>query len=297
LLRQHQGRAAQPTACTIDSQMIKAHDTVGKATSGYHGGKKITGRGRHVADDTEGWLLALVVTAASASDKAGAKILLIRLFDAFATLKIMWVDTGCNGKPLARYALTVAAITVEVVDHTSPHSFQVLRRRWVVERTLGRLMRYRRLAPLINLLYLQALAARVVGRHGSSARSVRVAARYRAWRIPDGLVLLADLAALVIRSHRLVGHARRYGAGLTVTPAARPSAATATRTKLSAATACPACCTTHARRAITSPGRRTRTSPMRTARCSAASVTPYRSAVRRGRAAPPDRPGVSAVQA
>jgi transposase len=126
--------------------MVKAHDTVGKATSGYHGGKKITGRGRHLAVDTEGWLLALVVTAASVSDKAGAKILLIKLFDAFCALKLMWADTGYNGRPLARYAQAAAAITVEVVARTSPHSFQVLRRRWVVERTFGWLMRYRRLA-------------------------------------------------------------------------------------------------------------------------------------------------------
>jgi transposase len=146
LLRRHQGRAAEPTACIIDSQMVKAHDTAGKATSGYHGGKKVTGRGRHVAVDAEGWLLALVVTAASVSDKAGAKFLLIRLFDAFSTLRIMWADSGYNGKPLARYAQAVAAVTVEVVARTSPHSFQVLRRRWVVERTFGWLMRYRRLA-------------------------------------------------------------------------------------------------------------------------------------------------------
>ena len=146
LLRQHQGRAAQPTACIVDSQMVKAHDTVSKATSGYHGGKKVTGRGRHLAVDTEGWLLALVVTAASVSDKAGAKLLLIKLFDAFSTLRLMWADTGYNGRPLARYAMSVAAITVEVVARTSPHSFQVLRRRWVVERTFGWLMRYRRLA-------------------------------------------------------------------------------------------------------------------------------------------------------
>ena len=126
--------------------MVKAHDTVGRTTSGYHGGKKITGRGRHLAVDTEGWLLALVVTAASVSDKAGAKLLLIKLFDAFSTLKIMWADTGYDGKPLARYAQAAAAITVEVVARTSPHSFQVLRRRWVVERTFGWLMRYRRLA-------------------------------------------------------------------------------------------------------------------------------------------------------
>jgi transposase len=146
LLRAHQGRAAQPSACIVDSQMVKAHDTVGKKTSGYHGGKKITGRGRHLAVDCEGWLLALVVTAASASDKAGAKLLIIKLFDTFSTLRIMWADSGYDGRPLARYALAAAAITVEVVRRTAPHSFQVLRRRWVVERTFGWLMRYRRLA-------------------------------------------------------------------------------------------------------------------------------------------------------
>jgi transposase len=46
MLRQHQGRAAQPSACIVDSQIVKCADTVGKKTSGYHGGKKITGRGR-----------------------------------------------------------------------------------------------------------------------------------------------------------------------------------------------------------------------------------------------------------
>ena len=146
LLRQHQGRAAQPSACIVDSQIVKAHDTVPRKTSGYHGGKKITGRGRHLAVDAEGWLLALVVTAASVSDKAGAKLLLIKLFDAFTTLKIMWADSGYDDAPLARYARAAAAITVEVVRRTAPHSFQVLRRRWVIERTFGWLMRYRRLA-------------------------------------------------------------------------------------------------------------------------------------------------------
>ena len=57
----------------------------------------------------------------------------------------MWADAGYDGVPLARYAKAVAAITVEVVKRTSPHSFQVLRRRWVIERTFGWLMRYRRL--------------------------------------------------------------------------------------------------------------------------------------------------------
>lgn len=51
----------------VDSQIVKAADTVGKASRGFHGGKKINGRGRHAAVDVEGWLLAVVVTAASPS--------------------------------------------------------------------------------------------------------------------------------------------------------------------------------------------------------------------------------------
>ena len=82
---------------------MKCADTVGKATSGYHGGKKITGRGRHLIVDTEGWLLALAVTAASVSDKAGAPLLVTaRLIALFTTLKLMWADSGYDGDPAAR---------------------------------------------------------------------------------------------------------------------------------------------------------------------------------------------------
>jgi transposase len=145
-LRGHQGRAAQPTACIVDSQIVKCADTVPMATRGYHGGKKITGRGRHAAVDVEGWLLAIVVTAASVSDKAGLKLLVIKLFNAVGTLQIMWADSGYDGAPIAAFVKTAATITLEVVKRTSPHSFQVVRRRWVIERTFGWLMRYRRLA-------------------------------------------------------------------------------------------------------------------------------------------------------
>jgi transposase len=145
-LREHQGRGAGPTACIVDSQIVKCADTVPQASRGYHGGKKITGRGRHAAVDVEGWLLAIVVTAASVSDKAGLKLLVIKLFNAMGTLQIMWADSGYGGAPIAAFVKTAAAITLEVVQRTSPHSFQVVRRRWVIERTFGWLMRYRRLA-------------------------------------------------------------------------------------------------------------------------------------------------------
>jgi len=145
-LRGIRGRNREPSACVIDSQIVKCADTVGKATSGYHGGKKITGRGRHAVVDTEGWLLAVVVTAASVSDKAGAKLLADRLAVLFTGLRLMWADACYDGKPLREFMLAAAGITIEIVKRPSPHSFQVIRRRWVVERTFGWLMRYRRLA-------------------------------------------------------------------------------------------------------------------------------------------------------
>jgi transposase len=145
-LRGHQGRQAEPTACIIDSQIVKCADTVPAATSGYHRGKKIKGRGRHLVVDTEGWLLALVVTAASASDKAGAKLLAGRLAVLFSTLQLMWADACCDKRPLRKFMKETAGITLEIVKRASPHTFQVIRRRWVIERTFGWLTRHRRLA-------------------------------------------------------------------------------------------------------------------------------------------------------
>jgi transposase len=134
-LRARQGRAKEPTACIVDSQIVKCANTVDAATSGYHGGKKIKGRGRHLAVDAEGWLLALVVTAASVSARAGAKLLVTRLLALCAALQIMWADSGYDGKPLADWMKKTAGITLEIVKRTSPHAFQVVKRRWVVERS------------------------------------------------------------------------------------------------------------------------------------------------------------------
>lgn len=65
-------RGPVPTAAVIDSQTIRAADTVPTASSGYDGGKKVKGRKRHVAVDTGGLLLAVVVTTASLQDRDGA---------------------------------------------------------------------------------------------------------------------------------------------------------------------------------------------------------------------------------
>ena len=130
-LRERQGRAAEPTAVIVDSQIARAADTVGKGSRGFHGGKKINGRGRHAAVDAEGWLLSIVVTGARISDRAGAKLLVVRLLEVFTTLKIMWAVSGYDGKPLATRVRQAAGITLQIIKRSDLPGFQVVSRRRV----------------------------------------------------------------------------------------------------------------------------------------------------------------------
>lgn len=139
------GRGALPTAGSIDSQSVKAADTVGAATRGFDGGKKINGRKRHIAVDTLGLLLAVVVTAASVQDRDGAHPLLALLRERFSTIALVWADGGYAGR-LVVWAKSVLHLTVSVVKRSDDTTgFMVLPRRWVVERTFGWLLRHRRL--------------------------------------------------------------------------------------------------------------------------------------------------------
>lgn len=144
-LRANAGRDPQPSAAILDSQSVKAADVVGVKTRGYDSGKKINGRKRHVAVDVEGFLLAVVVTAANVGDRMGAKLLVIRLLDLCTRLRLLWADSGYDGRPLATWVASVAGMTLDVIKRTELHTFKVVPRRWVVERTFGWLLRYRRL--------------------------------------------------------------------------------------------------------------------------------------------------------
>jgi transposase len=144
-LRTGLGRDVQPSAAIVDSQSVKGADTVGAASRGFDGGKKINGRKRHIAVDVEGFLLAVVVTAASVGDRMGAKLLVIALLNSCTRLKLIWADSGYDGKPLAEWVHAVARITLQVIKRTELHVFKVVPRRWVVERSFGWLLRYRRL--------------------------------------------------------------------------------------------------------------------------------------------------------
>ena len=106
----------------------------------------MTGRKRHIVVDTLGLLLAVVVHAADVQDRDGAKLVLNKLVGRFPRLKLVWADGGYAGQ-LVDWTRELGGWLLEIVRRPpDSHHFQVLPRRWVVERTLAWLGRYRRLS-------------------------------------------------------------------------------------------------------------------------------------------------------
>jgi transposase len=138
------GRNPGPSAAIIDSQSVKGSEMVTRGGRGYDAGKKINGRKRHIAVDTGGLLLAVLVTAASVQDRDAARPLLWNLRRAFPSIALAWADGGYAGK-LVTWAKTRLHLTLEIVKRPDDlHTFKVLPRRWVVERTLSWITRHRR---------------------------------------------------------------------------------------------------------------------------------------------------------
>jgi transposase len=143
-VRLAEGRVAQPSAAIIDSASVKAAETVGKPSRGYDAGKKINGRKRHIAVDTLGLLLCVLVTAASVQDRDGARPLLEQLAASCRRVRMVWADGGYAGK-LVDWARTGLKIVLQIVKRSdNVKGFHVLPRRWVVERTLAWIARHRR---------------------------------------------------------------------------------------------------------------------------------------------------------
>jgi transposase len=144
LVRVHDGRDPAPTAAIIDSQSVRGADTVPARSRGYDAGKRVNGRKRHIATDTSGLLLAVVVTVAGLQDRDAAHRLLTALRARFGTIVLVWADGGYAGR-LIRWATHVLGFTVEIVKRTDDLTgFRVLPRRWVVERTFGWISKHRR---------------------------------------------------------------------------------------------------------------------------------------------------------
>lgn len=145
-VRDADGRDPMASAGIVDSQSVKGADTVGKDSRGYDAGKKINGRKRHIVTDTLGLLVVVMVTTAGLQDRDGGRLVLDRARMKMPSIVLVWADGGYAGK-LVAFARTYLRIAVQIVKRTDKRpAFEVLPRRWVVERTLSWLMRCRRLA-------------------------------------------------------------------------------------------------------------------------------------------------------
>jgi transposase len=145
LVRNAQNRRSRPTVAIIDSQTVRSDAHGGEAS--YDAAKKTKGRKRFLCVDSLGLVLDVVLLPAGCPEREGAKVLLEPVLDRHGWLRKIWADGGFSGREFAGWVRQRRPrVEVEVVSRVAGSSgFQVLPRRWVVERTFAWLCQHRRL--------------------------------------------------------------------------------------------------------------------------------------------------------
>lgn len=146
LLREIQDRMPQPRAAVIDSRTLQSSPESG-ARAAYDGAKRRKGSKVHIAVDTLGQLLTLIVTPADAQDRAQVATLAEQIQAATDdAVELAFVDQGYTGAVAAEAAATAGIHLVVVKLPEAKRGFVLLPRRWVVERSFAWMARFRRLA-------------------------------------------------------------------------------------------------------------------------------------------------------
>ena len=138
-----QGRNASTTFLIVDAQSVKNTDSAEQ--KGYDAGKKVSGIKRHIAVDTQGLPHAIAITTAEVTDRSGALQAFDRCRPNLERVESVLVDGGYTGQPFADGVKERLEATVQVVKRNELHTFVVLPKRWVVERSFGWLEKCRRL--------------------------------------------------------------------------------------------------------------------------------------------------------
>jgi putative transposase len=153
-VRDAEGRDRDPSAAVIDSQVVKT-TPVGEPERGYDGAKRLAGRKRHILVDTNGLVLAARVDGADFPDRDGGRRLLEE-GKGLSRMEMLWADGAYTGG-FREWLRRQLGWRLEVPHHPDrqlwrygleeePRAFQVLPRRWVVERTFAWISHNRRMA-------------------------------------------------------------------------------------------------------------------------------------------------------